>query len=60
MYDDIGNINYGATGAVFGYSISTLSKGAVFARMFTNYFWKHPNFTNDPHKDEMIRQETQY
>jgi hypothetical protein len=57
---DIGNFNYGATGAVFGYSMSTLSHGAVFARMFTKNFYKHPNFTNDPHKDEMIRQGMQY
>jgi hypothetical protein len=61
-YDDFGNFNYGATGTVFNYSLSTLEHGAAAAR-----FLKSPltqlrkyGFGNDPHKNDMIRQGMQY
>jgi hypothetical protein len=61
-YDDFGNFNYGATGAVFGFSLKTLSSGAVGARLFVRPWAQLKNYgiRNDPHKNEMIRQGMQY
>jgi hypothetical protein len=62
MYDDFGNFNYGATGAVFGFSMQTLSAGAVAARLGVTPWAQLKNYGlgNAPHKDEMIRQGMQY
>ena len=57
-YDDFGNFNYGATGAVFDFSFDTLENGAVAARLLRNPLsqLKQHGFRNDPHKNEMIRE----
>lgn len=61
-YDDFGNFNYGATGAVFNFSFDTLKNGAVAARLLRNPLTQLEKygFGNDPHKNDMIRQGMQY
>ncbi|MGB7265888.1 MAG: RHS repeat-associated core domain-containing protein, partial [Terracidiphilus sp.] len=61
-YDDFGNFNYGATGAVFNYSLSTLEQGAAAARFMKSPLTqlKKYGLGNDPHKNDMIRQGMQY
>jgi len=69
-YDDFGNFNYGATGSLF-FDETTLFRGAAFARYLANGSplpglkkygspLKGPNYGNDPHKNEMIRQGMKY
>jgi RHS repeat-associated protein len=61
-YDDFGNFNYGATGAVLTNSFQTLTQGAVMARLAKTPLTqlKKYGLGNDPHKNEMIRQGMQY
>jgi len=60
-YDDFGNFNYGATGSLF-FSLATLERGAVGARLLSRPYsqFKNYGFSNDPHKNEMIRLGMQY
>jgi RHS repeat-associated protein len=62
QYDDFGNFNYGATGAVFGFSSGTLEAGAVAARFFKSPLaqLKNNGLVNPAHKNDMIRQGMQY
>jgi len=75
LYDDFGNFNYGATGSVLGIPNTTLFQGAAFARYGANIVdgrnpfaslqrygspFKGPNYGNDVHKNEMIRQGIKY
>ncbi len=66
QYDDFGNFNYGATGSLF-FNEKTLFQGAAGARYMANGSpvpglrkygspLKGPNYGNDAHKNEMIRQ----
>ncbi len=61
-YDDFGNFNYGATGAVLTNKLQTLVNGAALARLSRRPLAQLKNFGlgNDPHKNEMIRQGMQY
>jgi RHS repeat-associated protein len=67
-WDDFGNFNYGATGAVLTNSLKTLEQGAAMARFSVRPLaemkygspFKGPNYGNDPHKNDMIRQGMQY
>jgi RHS repeat-associated protein len=61
-YDDFGNFNYGATGAVLTNSFQTLVNGAVLARLSHSPLAQLKNYGlgNSPHKNEMIRQGMQY
>jgi len=61
-WDDFGNFNYGATGAVLTNSLQTLEQGAALARLSARPLAQLKNYGlgNDPHKNEMIRQGMQY
>lgn len=61
-WDDFGNFNYGATGAVLGFPLRTLEAGAVYARLKIRPFAQLWNYGlgNDPRKNEMIREGMQY
>jgi RHS repeat-associated protein len=68
-WDDFGNFNFGATGSVLA-DEKTLDQGAALARYtvrspiasLRRYGspFKGPNYGNDPHKNEMIRQGIKY
>ena len=61
-YDDFGNFNYGATGAVFNFSFNTLKTGAAMARLLRHPLdqLKQNGLTNPAAKNDMIRQGMQY
>jgi hypothetical protein len=69
LWDHFGNFNYGATGSVLA-DEKTLYQGAAVARYTTRNAiaglrkygspFKGPNYGNDAHKNEMIRQGRQY
>jgi RHS repeat-associated protein len=70
-YDDFGNFNYGATGSTLTSDEKVLFQGAAAARYSANGSplpglrkygspLKGPNYGNDPHKNEMIRQGMKY